>query len=131
MSPGCLLRLMGTRPPGGGLAQLGEHDVRNVGVAGSTPVPSTKPSSLVPAAPQAKPLSSLTPPDKPPLIGFFTASGTRGALKGVCPLHGDITRGLTPFAGVGEAETEPSQRQSVIKYHCDRSVIVSKTVHEH
>ena len=41
MSPGCLLRLMGTRPPGGGLAQLGEHDVRNVGVAGSTPVPST------------------------------------------------------------------------------------------
>lgn len=25
----------------GGLAQLGEHDVRNVGVAGSTPVPST------------------------------------------------------------------------------------------
>ena len=27
--------------PGGGLAQLGEHDVRNVGVAGSTPVPST------------------------------------------------------------------------------------------
>ena len=26
----------------GGLAQLGEHDVRNVGVAGSTPVPSTK-----------------------------------------------------------------------------------------
>ncbi len=28
-------------PTGGGLAQLGEHDVRNVGVAGSTPVPST------------------------------------------------------------------------------------------
>ena len=27
---------------GGGLAQLGEHYVRNVGVAGSTPVPSTK-----------------------------------------------------------------------------------------
>jgi hypothetical protein len=26
---------------GGGLAQLGEHYVRNVGVAGSTPVPST------------------------------------------------------------------------------------------
>ena len=26
----------------GGLAQLGEHYVRNVGVAGSTPVPSTK-----------------------------------------------------------------------------------------
>lgn len=25
----------------GGLAQLGEHYVRNVGVAGSTPVPST------------------------------------------------------------------------------------------
>ncbi len=33
---------------GGGLAQLGEHDVRNVGVAGSNPVPSTKPSWLVP-----------------------------------------------------------------------------------
>ena len=29
-------------PSGGGLAQLGEHYVRNVGVAGSTPVPSTK-----------------------------------------------------------------------------------------
>ncbi len=29
-------------PTGGGLAQLGEHYVRNVGVAGSTPVPSTK-----------------------------------------------------------------------------------------
>lgn len=29
--------------PRGGLAQLGEHDVRNVGVAGSTPVPSTTP----------------------------------------------------------------------------------------
>jgi hypothetical protein len=29
-------------PIGGGLAQLGEHYVRNVGVAGSTPVPSTK-----------------------------------------------------------------------------------------
>ena len=28
-------------PSGGGLAQLGEHYVRNVGVAGSTPVPST------------------------------------------------------------------------------------------
>ena len=26
----------------GGLAQLGEHDVRNVGVRGSTPLPSTK-----------------------------------------------------------------------------------------
>ena len=25
----------------GGLAQLGEHDVRNVGVRGSTPLPST------------------------------------------------------------------------------------------
>ena len=33
---------------GGGLAQLGEHYVRNVGVAGSTPVPSTKSSSLQP-----------------------------------------------------------------------------------
>ena len=31
-----------TVPSGGGLAQLGEHYVRNVGVAGSTPVPSTK-----------------------------------------------------------------------------------------
>jgi hypothetical protein len=40
----------------GGLAQLGEHYVRNVGVGGSTPLPSTKPSSLVPAAHQAKPL---------------------------------------------------------------------------
>ena len=29
-------------PSSGGLAQLGEHYVRNVGVAGSTPVPSTK-----------------------------------------------------------------------------------------
>jgi hypothetical protein len=28
---------------GGGLAQLGEHDVRNVGVGGSNPLPSTKP----------------------------------------------------------------------------------------
>ena len=28
-------------PSGGGLAQVGEHYVRNVGVAGSTPVPST------------------------------------------------------------------------------------------
>ena len=28
----------------GGLAQLGEHYVRNVGVGGSTPLPSTKPS---------------------------------------------------------------------------------------
>ena len=27
----------------GGLAQLGEHYVRNVGVGGSTPLPSTKP----------------------------------------------------------------------------------------
>ena len=26
---------------GGGLAQLGEHDVRNVGVGGSNPLPST------------------------------------------------------------------------------------------
>lgn len=33
----------------GGLAQLGEHYVRNVGVGGSTPLPSTKPSLLVPA----------------------------------------------------------------------------------
>jgi hypothetical protein len=32
----------------GGLAQLGEHYVRNVGVGGSTPLPSTKPSSLDP-----------------------------------------------------------------------------------
>ena len=40
----------------GGLAQLGEHYVRNVGVGGSTPLPSTKPSLLVPAALQAKPL---------------------------------------------------------------------------
>ena len=40
----------------GGLAQLGEHYVRNVGVGGSTPLPSTKPSSLVPAAHQATPL---------------------------------------------------------------------------
>ena len=31
----------------GGLAQLGEHYVRNVGVGGSTPLPSTKPSLLV------------------------------------------------------------------------------------
>ncbi len=38
---GLSLRLMGSVQPGGGLAQLGEHDVRNVGVAGSTPVPST------------------------------------------------------------------------------------------
>jgi hypothetical protein len=30
-------------PSGGGLAQLGEHYVRNVGVGGSTPLPSTKP----------------------------------------------------------------------------------------
>lgn len=28
-------------PSGGGLAQLGEHYVRNVGVGGSTPLPST------------------------------------------------------------------------------------------
>ena len=28
----------------GGLAQLGEHDVRNVGVGGSIPLPSTTPS---------------------------------------------------------------------------------------
>lgn len=41
---------------GGGLAQLGEHYVRNVGVGGSTPLPSTKPSSLVPAAHQAEPI---------------------------------------------------------------------------
>lgn len=34
-------RLASPGPTGGGLAQLGEHDVRNVGVAGSTPVPST------------------------------------------------------------------------------------------
>ena len=34
----------------GGLAQLGEHDVRNVGVRGSTPLPSTKPSVLVPVS---------------------------------------------------------------------------------
>ena len=34
----------------GGLAQLGEHYVRNVGVGGSTPLPSTKPSLLVPRA---------------------------------------------------------------------------------
>ena len=33
----------------GGLAQLGEHYVRNVGVGGSTPLPSTKPGSLVSA----------------------------------------------------------------------------------
>jgi hypothetical protein len=30
----------------GGLAQLGEHYVRNVGVGGSTPLPSTKTSYL-------------------------------------------------------------------------------------
>ena len=30
-------------PSSGGLAQLGEHYVRNVGVGGSTPLPSTKP----------------------------------------------------------------------------------------
>lgn len=30
---------------GGGLAQLGEHYVRNVGVGGSTPLPSTIPRS--------------------------------------------------------------------------------------
>ena len=40
----------------GGLAQLGEHYVRNVGVGGSTPLPSTKPRLRVPAALQAKPL---------------------------------------------------------------------------
>ena len=34
----------------GGLAQLGEHYVRNVGVGGSTPLPSTKPRLRVPAA---------------------------------------------------------------------------------
>ena len=34
----------------GGLAQLGEHYVRNVGVGGSTPLPSTKPSLLAPRA---------------------------------------------------------------------------------
>jgi hypothetical protein len=37
---GCFARV--AVPSGGGLAQLGEHYVRNVGVAGSTPVPSTK-----------------------------------------------------------------------------------------
>jgi hypothetical protein len=42
--------------PSGGLAQLGEHYVRNVGVGGSTPLPSTKPRLRVPAALQAKPL---------------------------------------------------------------------------
>lgn len=31
----------------GGLAQLGEHYVRNVGVGGSTPLPSTKPLSSI------------------------------------------------------------------------------------
>ncbi len=40
----------------GGLAQLGEHYVRNVGVGGSTPLPSTKPRLRVQAALQAKPL---------------------------------------------------------------------------
>ena len=34
-------RLASSVPPGGGLAQLGEHYVRNVGVGGSTPLPST------------------------------------------------------------------------------------------
>ena len=34
----------------GGLAQLGEHDVRNVGVGGSNPLPSTKQSLLDPEA---------------------------------------------------------------------------------
>lgn len=35
-------------PMGGGLAQLGEHYVRNVGVGGSTPLPSTKSSLKLP-----------------------------------------------------------------------------------
>ena len=26
-----------------------------------------------------------------------------GELQGVCPLHGDRTRGLAPFVGIGEA----------------------------
>ena len=34
-------------PSSGGLAQLGEHYVRNVGVGGSTPLPSTKASLIV------------------------------------------------------------------------------------
>lgn len=55
--------LVSPAPKGGGLAQLGEHYVRNVGVAGSTPVPSTKPRLRVPAAHQAKPLF-MAPPDK-------------------------------------------------------------------
>lgn len=41
------VRISGKR---GGLAQLGEHYVRNVGVAGSTPVPSTNSRSRMPDA---------------------------------------------------------------------------------
>ena len=52
------------RRSSGGLAQLGEHDVRNVGVRGSTPLPSTKPSFLVSEAREAKPLT-IVPPDRP------------------------------------------------------------------
>ncbi|SPP63166.1 exported hypothetical protein [Nitrospira lenta] len=40
-------RLVSSVPPGGGLAQLGEHYVRNVGVGGSTPLPSTKSLSSI------------------------------------------------------------------------------------
>ena len=40
-------RFASSVPPGGGLAQLGEHYVRNVGVGGSTPLPSTKPLSSI------------------------------------------------------------------------------------
>ena len=38
----CCILHMRNRRGWGGLAQLGEHDVRNVGVGGSNPLPSTK-----------------------------------------------------------------------------------------
>lgn len=41
---------LGEYQSSGGLAQLGEHYVRNVGVGGSTPLPSTKPRLRVPLA---------------------------------------------------------------------------------
>ena len=41
-----------------------------------------------------------------------------GDVKGVCPLHGDDTRGLAPFVGVGEAGTERTRRRSAVQLPC-------------
>ena len=61
-------------PTRGGLAQLGEHYVRNVGVAGSTPVPSTKlhfvraDASLAPALFIAAPVNTSSSSDISPRL---------------------------------------------------------------